>query len=475
VTNRTVALVAAAILSVVAPGTLSAGEYYVSPTGTGAWSECTTATRPCSATTAMANAQAGDTVFFRGGQYEVGQSTATWPPTFAWNPAHSGTAERPIVFRAYPGERPVVNGTVSGTNAGTWTGYNENTGVLGAIHRSHITWDGFTVQANNGAKMATVYIMGENGSADNCTIRNFIFNGGKQQTADGNNWEGLRVEGTSGLTVSNSRFFGYSHVAGNHNTSAYKGYGNRDGVLENLEISNSTVGIFLKGTHHGFVLRGNFIHDCARGIYVTPQTPRMLSDGGRVYNNVVVNTSYAAFESDSDNSALHGDDWEIYNNTFYNNGVYGIAVSGNTAGHGWKIYNNIVAHPGRLSLLGRIYTTLAEVDHNQWGAGGPQVTLRIYQANQKIYTSLSAWQASRELETEASPGVGDLASDPGFSNGSGTLSQKSDFVLSSTSKCRGAGRGGADLGALNIPSRVGLSGSVPESPTAPGRVTVKRP
>ena len=470
-------LTAAILLFLGTTARADAANYYVSPTGSASWSMCTSVNTPCSALTAMANAQAGDTVYFRGGQYEVGQSATwgTWPWTFAWNPAHSGTPGNPITFMAYPGETPVVNGTVSGTAPGTWTGNNESTCVLGAVGRSYITWDGFTVQANNGAKMASVLVYGTSGLLPGITIRNFIFNGGRQLTNDGNNWEGLRVEKTTGLTVSNCLFYNYRNVTGNHNTSGYKGYGNSGGVLEKIEAYNCTVALFLKGTHNDFVVRNNFIHDSARGIYLTPQTVNMLSDRGHVYNNLIVNTTYAAFESDSDATALHGDDWEICNNTFYNNGLYGIALSGNTAGHGWKIYNNIVANETQQYLLGRVYTTLSDADHNQWGSGPLKWTMRLYQSNQTIYTSLAAWQASAELEGGAYPGVGDLASDPGFSNGSGTLTLLSDFVLAPASVSRGAGRNGIDMGAVNIAATVGYNATRRQSPAGPMVVVIKGP
>jgi hypothetical protein len=421
----------------------------------------------------MANAQAGDTVYFRGGQYEVGQSSGSWPPSFAWNPAHSGIAGYPITFKAYPGERPVVNGTVSGANAGTWTGHNENTGVLGAIYRSYITWDGFTVQANNGAKMATVYIMGENGSADNCTIRNFIFNGGTQQVNDGNNWEGLRVEHVKNLTVSNCLFYNYRALQAQHNTSALKFYHDAVGLIEYCEIYNSTVGIYAKSDTDDYVFRNNFIHDCVTLFLMTPDMTGMESDRGTIYNNLLVNASSGGFSDDAgDSSALHGNDWVIANNTFYNAG-WACTTKGNEPGHGWKFYNNISSGSKYGLVTNGAHSTLAEVDHNQWGLVF-KLFLR-YNITNTFYTTLAAWQASTELEDGGHPGVGDLVSDPGFSNGSGTLKLQSDFVLKSASSSRGAGRNGVDMGALNIATTVGYSNSPRESVARPSQVVLRMP
>ena len=344
---------------------------------------------------------------------------------------------------------------------------------LGAIYRSYITWDGFTVQANNGAKMATVYIMGQNGSADHCTIRNFIFNGGTQQVNDGNNWEGLRVEHVNNLTVSNCLFFNYRALQAQHNTSALKFYHDAVGLIENCEIYNSTVGIYAKSDTDDYVFRNNFIHDCIQGFLMTPDMVGMESDRGTFYNNVLVNNSSSAFGDDAaDDPALHGNDWVLYNNTFYNDG-WAVGLKATQPGHGWKFYNNISSGSTYSLVTNGKYALLAEVDHNQWGT--PFKLFLRYNITNTFYTTLAAWQASTELEGGRHPGVGDLASDPGFSNGSGTLKLKSDFVLGPASVCRGAGRNGADMGALNIATTVGYSVAPRNSPGAPGQVFLKMP
>ena len=61
---------------------------------------------PCTVQTAMANAQAGDTVYFRGGTYQTGQSSGYHG---VLEPVHSGEKNNPITFRTYPEEVPVFN------------------------------------------------------------------------------------------------------------------------------------------------------------------------------------------------------------------------------------------------------------------------------------------------------------------------------------------------------------------------------
>ena len=48
-----------------------AANYYVSPTGTASWGQCTNIDAPCSLSTANTNAVAGDTVYLRGGTYNI--------------------------------------------------------------------------------------------------------------------------------------------------------------------------------------------------------------------------------------------------------------------------------------------------------------------------------------------------------------------------------------------------------------------
>jgi len=416
--------------------------HYVSADGNASWAQSVNPANPCSPATAFAEAVAGDVVYFRGGTYEVGQSTTGWPWTFAWSPTNSGAPGSPITFRNYPGETPLVNGTVSGTNAGTWTGFNESTCVFGALSRPYITFDGFTVRANNGAKMATVLLY----DSDYSVIQNCTFNGGTQLTGDGNNWEGLRVEDSSNFRLSNCTFYNYKSATNNHNTSGYKGYRNQYAVLENCEAYNCTDGLYLKGSHHDGTVRNNFVHNCHIGVLVTPDTVNMLTDRLTVSNNLLINFTGSGFSGEY--STYHGDDWVVHHNTIYGTAGAGISKDVNTAGCGLTVHSNIVMASAGVDVTGELTLnhndSLKAADHNQWGTSFKLVMSR--NSGHRDYTTLAAWQASTELEGGAHPGAGDLASDPLFVNGSGTLTQKADFALQAGSPCLGAGRDGTNMG-----------------------------
>jgi len=82
-----------------------AAVYYVSPSGSAAWTQCTNINMPCSLNTANINAQAGDTVYLKGGTYSEARNYEG-----GIMPHNSGTgigAGR-IIFAAATGENPII-------------------------------------------------------------------------------------------------------------------------------------------------------------------------------------------------------------------------------------------------------------------------------------------------------------------------------------------------------------------------------
>lgn len=79
-----------------------AGTHYVSATGSASWANSTDIGQPCSVTTAEANADDDDIVYFldTGGEYD-GESL---------RPANSGSSGHPITFKNYTGDTPTFDG-----------------------------------------------------------------------------------------------------------------------------------------------------------------------------------------------------------------------------------------------------------------------------------------------------------------------------------------------------------------------------
>ena len=89
---------------------LSAGTYWVSPTGTASWANCKSqsplsGTAACGMAIANVNAAAGDTVWIRGGNFGTGVA-----------PANSGTSSSSIAFAGYTGETIKILRAATGIN-----------------------------------------------------------------------------------------------------------------------------------------------------------------------------------------------------------------------------------------------------------------------------------------------------------------------------------------------------------------------
>jgi hypothetical protein len=465
------------------PGELVAGAHFVNAsTASTNWSAATDISTPCTPATAFANAAAGDTVYFRGGTYSVGQTTGDTPSYSPFMPTNSGSVGSPITFIAYPGETPILDGDVGATNSCI---------VIGAVGVDYITIDGFTCQAAGGVRVPTVYLFHTYG----CELKNLTVNGGSSVPTYNDNLDGIRID-ESGLTlVSHCVVRDIREVDGNgndaHNAAGIKMYHNnaywQTGggfiTVEHCQIYNCSAGIYVKSSTDDCTIRYSVLSGNMQGIYVTPQgtATQYSSDRGSVHHNLVVNPMSAhalecsGFGSDSQSTTTTGNDWDVYNNTFHmvqnmltGNGIIGISQC--ESGHGWDIYNNVAYSDSSISFFNQAAAgVLATEDHNQWGP-----TPSAFGWGYGDIHTFAEWQASAHLEGGGAPGSGDLASDPKFSNGSGTFSLVSDYALANDSPCKGTGRSGADMGCdvtqltgtlSGVTPPVGANGFIDTTPT----------
>lgn len=426
-----------------------AGTYYVSNNGVASWTQAQSIHAPCSAQTAMQNAKAGDTVYFRGGVYTVNQAA---PYHAALEPTNSGIEGMPIVFAAYSSERPIVNVILRG----------ESHYGIGTGGRDWIIWDGFEVYGNGGTHMGGCMVGGESAST-NLIIRNCTFHGGGHEITHTDNAELLRIEKTSHATIQNCLMYNARQVNGWHNTSAIKAYSNTSLIIENTDIYNTTNAIYLKSNNPGAIVRNNWIHDNGYGIYVAVFDP-YSTDNCQFYNNVIANSERTSIYVEASGSAT-ANNYKFYNNTIYAPNNTGVSYAN---GSGWDIYNNIIVWNGSGSHALWIYkdSSLNNCDHNQWGANA--FSISVVEQNYATYRSLSAWKTSNALAGGSNPGTGDLTSDNNFVNLTGQMKKLSDFAIKSTSPCVGAGRNFTNIGA-NIDS-VGVdteSNPIDNTPPSP--------
>jgi hypothetical protein len=437
------------------------GIYYVSASGSATWAQSVNILTPCSASTAMTSASAGDTVYFRGGTYKVGQHSGYHG---VLEPSNSGTDGSPITFMAYSGETPIMDGTTDGQDIAR---------AMGNGDEDYITFDGFTFTADGGTAMGGIIITGFNigGHATGNIVKNCIFNGGSTAIAGTDNREGLRIEQADDTLVQRCLFYNYDQVSNNNNTSATKEYHNLRTIIEYCEFYNNSVGIYAKSDTDDSIYRYNYLHDNYQGLFLSVNVSAMSTERIKIYHNLLINHGFNGIGIEGDTGYFN--DPEIYNNTTYNT-VRGISYGYNEVGHGAKIYNNISAN-NTFDLYGNSSGTyeasLAECDHNQFSTDSFKIKMRHNGTNPVTYSSLNAWQSSGELDGGGNPGTGSLASDPLFVNSSGSMNQACDFRLDSDSPSKAAGRGGLDMGA-DIPLIVGnLLGWPPLACSAPGPPT----
>ncbi len=454
------------LISMIFCGNLLADNHYVSPTGSATWAMSISISTPCSASTAMNNAVAGDTVYFRGGIYYVGQSVAGPPTSFQLKPSHNGTAGNPIKFQAYPGETPVIDATVTSPS-------NSNSVAIGAVGspgspRTYIIFDGFIIRGNGGTAMAQAYFY----YADNCTLKNCNLTGGGNPLSTSENLNCVRSQYTNYFTMQNCIIHDVNGGS-NYNVDGIEFYYSYHATIVNNEFYNNSCALYLKNDTADTLIANNYFHNNVQAIgWHTFSGPRNV-DRLTIHDNVIINSSFGAISGDAQEPTAHMDDFLCYNNTIYNT-ARGINIGNSQSGHGAKIYNNIIQITTSEKLLvhgdNGTLALVAGEDHNQWGTGSGYWKMS-YGNSMRTYTTLANWQASNELAASIdlgcgpskNPGCHDFASDPRFINTSGNLNKLEDFTLQSSSPCKGAGRNGVDMGA-NI-DNVGVNPAL--LPTAP--------
>jgi len=211
---------------------------------------------------AGAEVVAGDTVNIRGGIYFVAENQAIFA---------SGTPARRIVFQAYSGETPIIDGSkllsVEGND------------VLSVVRASYVDVVGLTIRRGNSAGLVSwdsqhVRFL-NNVVHDN--FRTGIYVGGPRNVL----YEGLEV---SGNTVYNNVHTNDAHIA----TEGWDTGINMAGVLNarvtnNLVYENQGEGI-LTGGSRGVIIRNNIVHDNYSVEIYMDRAEDAIIDGNFIYN-----------------------------------------------------------------------------------------------------------------------------------------------------------------------------------------------
>jgi hypothetical protein len=470
-----------------------ASHHYISPTGNASWASSTSISTPSSPAIAFVSAAAGDTVYFRGGTYSTPKRNTGDSYHGYYNVSNSGTAINPIVFMAYPSELPLFTGLAGGSGDATSASVGVYATIFATNNQSYLTFSGFSFQSDTGKRMARMVIGIDHTDAiapwhGNITLKNCVFYGGTIQNNSVDNNEGLRIEGNKNVTVSNCLFTQYNMQTRNHNTSAVKMYWDSSTTFNNCEFDSSTIGIYVKEANPKVNVFNCFFRGNYESFLISSEIAnRSESDSMNFYNNILINAAYVNFvwEGDGADAGLHGNDYNIYNNTFYNSAV-NVQLGYNQSGHGESFYNNIVWKSSTAYNLVTQEQTgypneIKQFDHTEWGTPFQSIQLGQW-CRDVTFGTLASWQSSGQLQnaydagcgSSKNPGCGDMASNPLFTNQSGKLINVADFTVPSNSPCYTGGRNGGLIGANA--AAVGYNATAilppPVDPPAPHDTTI---
>jgi hypothetical protein len=417
------------------PALSHAATYYISPSGSATWVSCTNINTPCSWQTAMANAVAGDIVYFRGGTYDLGiftNNTGNMKDTKMY-PANSGTASNSITFIAYPGEVPNITGTVTATSQQAWFGCG---GDDDRANRDYITWDGFSTIAQFNLNSNPYY---ENAifrvAGDHCTLRNSNFTG-----VDVGNWshntEFVRIETATNALIENNYFRGLISVsyAAVNTAAVYFHMLSNTTTVRNNTIENCEGGIYGKGNSANVSIYNNFIYNssntCSIGIwYIKSANIGESQTTRRIYQNIIVGCNIGIYFEDHE-PIVSGS--LIYNNTIYTaNGTDdGIHIGNNFINT--EVFNNIIY--GRNPYLRYYDGTVSYSNYNVFYNTAGNIWNRNYDPNAN-YTTLSSWTTATGFDATS------ITTDPLLVNAGGASA--ADYKLQANSPARTSGRGGS--------------------------------
>ncbi|HOP47956.1 MAG TPA: right-handed parallel beta-helix repeat-containing protein [Desulfobacteraceae bacterium] len=391
---------------------------------------------PSTPVTAMRMAQAGDAVYFRGG--EGGNYNLTVNPNYgipALNPANNGTAKRPIQFLNFPNERPHLKNILIYPNKGYWHP------LIGAIQKEWIIWKGFELSAESAAG-AVVFDISKHCILENCRVEGKVIPAKKRRLT---NYNAINIRNFSEFITIRNCLVLRVHGTDGVNGAGIKLYSGYHTTVENCTFLENDYAIHDKNDGRHNVYKRNFIRSNVIGIELGAMAGGPPSEDIEISNNIILLTGSSGIginiiASLSAVDAVHG--LRCYNNVIDPNGSVGINFN---SGFLQQYYNNIIVNS---SVALRHVGDKGEIDYCDYNDyfGGQTFILRDYQTNRVVHKTLENWQKSGELSGEKHPDIHSLSADPLFFNSIGN--QPLDYRLRTNSPCIGAGKGGVNMGPL---------------------------
>ncbi len=320
-----------------APAQTTGNQYYVATNGNNGWPG--TVSQPWRTIQyAAGRVVAGDVVWIRGGTY-VEQVT----------PANSGQAGRPITYKAYPGEQPIIDGQNNSARL-----YN----IL-LVNRRFITFDGIRVE-----EPWVSWVLIEN--SDYITMQNMQFMNPTYPSSMQRNFWGIDIRNSNNNRITSSvldRWGRYQEGDSEGNHIGIHGNNNMTrGIYNVIEYNTFTYGaqgcIILNASYN--VIRNNtFYNDWQKGIYVGWFTNPGGEPAGTdwvAYRNLIENNQFIrSNNSQYDHGGLGIESTAagtiMRRNVMRNNDHFGLIVTVFGNGYAlrdWQthIYNNTIVYNG---------------------------------------------------------------------------------------------------------------------------------
>ena len=247
------------LILLILPSLASAADYYVSPSGSASWSQCMNINIPCSLATANANAHAGDNVYLLGGTYENGLIY----------PSRSGTPGDRIVYAAYTGEIPVLDGN------------NALERCIDLRDSDYITIDGITARDPSGYYIA--WLFGNSKMVHGNILQNLtLLNAGISATKN----DGLQILNCRITSPKHVGIFLYGSAADAITNTRIEGCtvtnaGSLTGQADGITIHEDDADFSSVGPYH--ILKGNVVSGSTENNYDITSGSYIVLDGNVGY------------------------------------------------------------------------------------------------------------------------------------------------------------------------------------------------
>ncbi len=397
--------------------------YYASPSGSG---DVCSYDNPCSIRTALHKMSAGDYLYLKEGQYNTYyRNYEKWAiiniDNFFNFRDPKPTKQAPVVIKSCPGENVKLVGT------------EEHKRCIDIESEDNILIEELTFEECN-------VKIGENGNADNITIRNNTF---IHHPAGDNS--GAIAGRSSNLSILNNTIIGPGLGADGSHLNTNGIYIARDELnlkVLNNDISNVPIGIYYKHANSerdlNMEIAYNYIHDTDRNAMQVNANYAYIHDNLFGKNNANISVNEA-------NGVPGGDYNRFEYNTFY---MCSIGFSSDTQSGdplpyavGNMFWSNIVLNDRSPLTIWPWYSggedPCMQIDYNLYY----NISSSILVYSRENGYSLAEWQSYYGQDEHS------IVDNPHFVNFSGTMSDIRDFMLAPSSPCRGAGKNGKDMGA----------------------------